>query len=78
MESPHPDERPQKKRRFFQEEESSPVQPVPSQPLHDEELAGFDAGMLQAVVGDLPHATVLKLKEVSSGDVQKGTNQESP
>jgi DNA repair protein RAD5 len=31
MESPHPDERPPKKRRFFAEEDSSPIH-VPSKP----------------------------------------------
>lgn len=102
MESSHPDERPPKKRRFFQEE-SSPVQVPPVRPaspasiaspskLHDsfdsapslpdvsvgnfvdhgDDLAGFDTDMLQAVVGDLPHTTLLKLKDVSNSDVQRG------
>lgn len=80
MESPHPDERPHKKRRFFQEEEeeeeSSVAPPLP-QPSSNGDLAGFDADTLQAVVGNLPHATVLKLKEVSGGDVQRGTDNDS-
>ena len=101
MESPHPDERPQKKRRFFQEESSpvrvSPVRPAspasipspsklqdsfdsaPSLPdislgkePNGKGLDGFDVSMLQAVVGDLPHASLLKLKDASGSDVQRG------
>lgn len=96
MESPHPDERPPKKRRFFTED-SSPVQvrdrprngpprsspPPPSADTvktSDEStntgiLSGgdaFDVGILQAVVGELPAETLQKLKDVSSGDVQRG------
>ncbi|KAJ4352231.1 DNA helicase rad5 [Didymosphaeria variabile] len=98
MESPHPDERPQKKRRFFREE-SSPAQlphvrpaspsklqdsfnsapslskiPVDNVVEHEGDLAGFDANMLQAVVGELPHATLVKLKDVSGSDVQRAVN----
>lgn len=94
MESPHPDERPAKKRRFFAED-SSPVQvrskhrsspplssPQAPSPVHgkDEEgngndavaFDGFDVGMLQAVVGELPFATLQKLKDVSSSNVERG------
>ena len=97
MESPHPDERPAKKRRFFAED-SSPAQTrpkhsnpppqspprAPSSPIrtrtpdgrdgHDAAAAldGFDVGMLQAVVGELPHATLQKLKHVSSSNVERG------
>lgn len=95
MESPHPDERPTKKRRFFTEV-SSPIQ-VRSKPPHSppnspppqpsnavstpdesngsgeqEDADGFDFGMLQAVVGELPDATMQKLKDVSGNDVQRG------
>ena len=88
MESPHPDERPAKKRRFFADN-SSPVKsrrsktpnpPPQSPPRHpdeetggdDAELHGFDVGMLQAVVGELPHSTLRKLKDVSSSNVERG------
>lgn len=95
MESPHPDERPPKKRRFFADN-SSPVRPrrsktpnPPPQPPQappspkrrtDERrgdkdaaaLDGFDVGMLQAVVGELPYATLHKLKDVSSSNVERG------
>ncbi|KAL5418885.1 hypothetical protein PMIN03_000732 [Paraphaeosphaeria minitans] len=103
MESPHPDERPQKKRRFFHEEPSpvqgSPVCPAssasaaspsklddsfdsaPSLPdisLDNAEsarrLEGFDVAMLQAVVGELPHASLLKLKDASGSDVHRAVN----
>ncbi|KAI8931945.1 hypothetical protein NX059_010846 [Plenodomus lindquistii] len=93
MESPHPDERPPKKRRFFTED-SSPVQvrskpprsPAHSPPPHaatpdgrnengDNGAGdGFDFAMLQAVVGELPEATMQKLKDVSAGDVQRAIN----
>ncbi|KAJ4984858.1 DNA repair protein RAD5 [Stagonosporopsis vannaccii] len=97
MESPHPDERPAKKRRFFAED-SSPAQvrskqpdrplqsppQAPSSPTHipDEtngtdgaaEFDGFDVGMLQAVVGELPHTTLQKLKDVSSSNVERAIN----
>lgn len=101
MESPHPDERPQKKRRFFLEDPSpvrlSPVRPAspassaspsklqdsfdsaPSLPdillgsaQNGKGLDGFDVAMLQAVVGELPHASLLKLKDASGSDVQRG------
>jgi DNA repair protein RAD5 len=92
MESPHPDERPPKKRRFFAEEDSSPVQ-VPSKPSDQaphspssptivpdgtitgddaDALDGFDVGMLQAVVGELPSSTLQTLKHVSSSNVERG------
>lgn len=95
MESPHPDERPAKKRRFFTEN-SSPAQirskhynpppqsspQAPSSPVHVSDeikggddaaaLDGFDVGMLQAVVGELPCSTLQKLKDVSSGNVERG------
>ncbi|KAF1966697.1 hypothetical protein BU23DRAFT_543945 [Bimuria novae-zelandiae CBS 107.79] len=104
MESPHPEERPHKKRRFFQEDSSplqvSPVRPAspassipspskasfdsaPSQPdktlakvdgENEGDLGGFDADMLQAVVGELSQMTLLKLKNVSGGDVQRAIN----
>lgn len=109
MESPHPDERPPKKRRFFEDaEDDSPPRIVspdhrpasaspasipspaktsfdsaPSLPdihtannalEHGDNLSGWDADMLQAVVGELPDATLRKLKDVSSGDVQRGSN----
>jgi len=35
---------------------------------------GFDTGMLQAVVGELPDATVQQLKEASGGNVQRAIN----
>ncbi|KAL1597722.1 DNA helicase rad5 [Paraconiothyrium brasiliense] len=104
MESPHPDERPSKKRRFFREG-SSPVQVPPVRPAlpasikppskleepfdsapspsdipadnvveNGGDLAGFDTNMLQAVVGELPHATLVKLKDVSGSDVQRAVN----
>ncbi|KAF2851458.1 hypothetical protein T440DRAFT_498441 [Plenodomus tracheiphilus IPT5] len=93
MESPHPDERPSKKRRFFTED-SSPAQ-VRSKPPHspphspppppqtsderngseeNREGDGFDSTMLQAVVGELPEATMQKLRDVSGGDVQRAIN----
>lgn len=101
MESPHPDERPQKKRRFFQEHSSpvhvAPVRPaspasaaspstlrdsfdsaptLPDIPLghadNEKGLEGFDVAMLQAVVGELPHASLLKLKDASGSHVQRG------
>ena len=91
MESPHPDERPPKKRRFFAEEDSSPVQvrtkpfdqaQAPSSPTivldgtsaGDDagSLDGFDVGMLQAVVGELPSSTLQTLKHVSSSNVERG------
>jgi DNA repair protein RAD5 len=95
MESPHPDEPPAKKRRFFAEDSSPaqirskhrnspPLSPphAPASPVHvkDEErnsndaavLDGFDVGMLQAVVGELPYATLQKLKDVSSSNVERG------
>lgn len=108
MESPHPDERPPKKRRFF--EEASDDAPVHLSPAHrpasaspvsvpspaktsfdsapslpdthvtnngrqdGETLPIWDADMLQAVVGELPDATLRKLKDMSSGDVQRGRN----
>lgn len=95
MESPHPDERPSKKRRFFTET-SSPAQ-LRSNPHHaprhspppQAEAArpdgskgsaehgsgdGFDCAMLQAVVGELPDATMATLKDVSGGDVQRAIN----
>lgn len=97
MESPHPDERPAKKRRFFAED-SSPTQtrstaatpPAQSPPQaapgpgrtsadateeRDDDAAaldGFDVGTLQAVVGELPHSTLQKLKDVSSSNVERG------
>lgn len=96
MESPHPDERPAKKRRFFTED-SSPVQvrskqsdntvpqsppQAPSSPTNSSEgqdggsdavgLDGFDVGMLQAVVGELPQSTLETLKDVSSSNVERG------
>lgn len=92
MESPHPDERPPKKRRFFAEEDSSPVQvrskpsdqapQSPSSPTIVPDgtsagedagsLDGFDVGMLQAVVGELPSSTLQTLKHVSSSNVERG------
>lgn len=92
MESPHPDERPPKKRRFFAEEDSSPVQVrskasdqaprSPSSPTIVPDgtsagddagsLDGFDVGMLQAVVGELPSSTLQTLKHVSSSNVERG------
>ncbi|KAJ4334203.1 DNA helicase rad5 [Didymella glomerata] len=97
MESPHPDEPPAKKRRFFAEDSSPaqirskhrnspPLSPphAPASPVHvkDEErnsndaavLDGFDVGMLQAVVGELPYATLQKLKDVSSSNVERAIN----
>lgn len=97
MESPHPDERPPKKRRFFAEDSSpaqvrskpsnpaplSPQQSPPS-PIQTSDgtdgsqgpgpaaLDGFDVGMLQAVVGELPSSTLQKLKDVSSSNVERG------
>lgn len=94
MESPHPDERPPKKRRFFADD-SSPVQvrSKPSDqapqalssptivPVSDQKrttghdagaLDGFDVGMLQAVVGELPVSTLQTLKHVSSSNVERG------
>ncbi|CAO2655269.1 Nn.00g103330.m01.CDS01 [Neocucurbitaria sp. VM-36] len=99
MDSPHPEERPLKKRRFFAED-SSPAQiraqpphspphsppPVAAQALetldesngrdnqHGQGVDGFDVGMLQAVVGELSHATLQKLKDVSGGDVERAIN----
>ncbi|KAF2437529.1 hypothetical protein P171DRAFT_526764 [Karstenula rhodostoma CBS 690.94] len=104
MESPHPDERPQKKRRFFQEH-SSPVHVPPVRPASPASIAspsklqdsfdsapslpdilvgnatengkgleGFDVAMLQAVVGELPPASLLKLKDASGSDVQRAIN----
>ncbi|KAH9871371.1 hypothetical protein IAQ61_005550 [Plenodomus lingam] len=94
MQSPHPDERPSKKRRFFTEA-SSPAQarstnphspphsPPPPQAASPEksstgadngETHDFDFAMLQAVVGELPEATMHKLKDVSGGDVQRAIN----
>ncbi|KNG52779.1 dna repair protein rad5 [Stemphylium lycopersici] len=93
MQSPHPDERPLKKRRFFTED-SSPVQerskpadpppssPPPPPPQDDEsvpaegetDFGSFDVTMLQAVVGELPNATLKKLKDVSASDVQRAIN----
>jgi hypothetical protein len=35
-------------------------------------LDGFDVGMLQAVVGELPYPTLQKLKDVSSSNVERG------
>jgi len=92
MESPHPDERPVKKRRFFIEDssptqpQSKPFEPPPSSPpphaaetpdeSHgNEEEADFgslDVGMLQAVVGELSHAVLQKLKDVSGSNVERG------
>ena len=94
MESPHPDERPAKKRRFFAEDSSpaqvrskhrsspSPSPPPAPSPVHvkDEQghgdaavaFDGFDVGMLQAVVGELPGATLQRLKDVSSSNVERG------
>lgn len=92
MESPHPDERPPKKRRFFVDDDSSPVQ-VRSKPSEQAPQAlssptivpdgtstgddagaldGFDVGMLQAVVGELPSSTLQTLKRVSSSNVERG------
>ena len=92
MESPHPDERPPKKRRFFVDDDSSPVQ-VRSKPSEQAPQAlssptivpdgtstgddagaldGFDVGMLQAVVGELPSPTLQTLKRVSSSNVERG------
>lgn len=100
MESPHPDERPHKKRRFFTED-SSPIQvrtkqPSPRQqtpppevdshaqaPNEGEQATnavsadGFDVGMLQAVVGELSTSTLLKLKDVSGNNVERGTHAAS-
>ncbi|PVH95751.1 hypothetical protein DM02DRAFT_617679 [Periconia macrospinosa] len=95
MESPHPEERPLKKRRFFAEN-PSPVQKPPIRPVSPhaavppanelspedndagksapQDLDGFDVGMLQAIVGDLPLDTLRKLKDVSGSDVQKAIN----
>ncbi|KAF9700575.1 hypothetical protein EKO04_001832 [Ascochyta lentis] len=90
MDSPHPDERPAKKRRFFAED-SSPAQVrskppphAPSSPIRipDEREQshnaaapdGFDVGMLQAVVGELPSSTLQKLKDVSSSNVERAIN----
>lgn len=97
MESPHPDERPAKKRRFFAENSSpaqvrskhrsspplSPPQASSSAHVKEEEgqgndaaaLDGFDVGMLQAVVGELPYATLQKLKDVSSSNVERGDHR---
>lgn len=36
------------------------------------DFGGFDVDMLQAVVGELPSATLVKLKDVSGSDVQRG------
>jgi DNA repair protein RAD5 len=95
METPHPDERPPKKRRFFAEDSSpvhvSPIRPASPQSSvgsaagaiqvdeieggaqNDDRFGGFDIGTLQAIVGELPSATLEKLKAVSGGDVQRGT-----
>jgi hypothetical protein len=95
MDSPHPDERPAKKRRFFAENSSpaqvrskhrsSPPLSPPQAPSSlvnvkgEDELGndiaaldGFDVGMLQAVVGELPYSTLQKLKDVSSSNVERG------
>ncbi|KAF1829723.1 hypothetical protein BDW02DRAFT_573724 [Decorospora gaudefroyi] len=98
MESPHPDERPLKRRRFFITEDSSPApvrktapSPPPSSPPpqpadaaerrdentsndEDAEFGSFDVGMLRAVVGELPTATMWTLKDASGGDVQRAIN----
>ncbi|OAL46509.1 DNA repair protein-like protein rad5 [Pyrenochaeta sp. DS3sAY3a] len=97
MESPHPDERPMKKRRFFTEDSSpvqvrsrqpdSPPRSPPQDPASPEQrldeststvgggdLGGFDVDMLQAVVGELPSAILVKLKDVSGSDVQRAIN----
>lgn len=76
MESPHPDERPLKKRRFFSDDQP-PVQvpPVPNNADQAEDgtsLDGFDVGTLQAIVGELPLPTLQQLKKVSGSDVQRG------
>ena len=100
MESPHPDERPSKKRRFFTEDSSpacvrtkppdSPPHSPPPQSVQPtgtpdetngdhqpDEADGFDFGMLQAVVGELPETTMQKLKDVSGSDVQRGGQDEA-
>ncbi|KAI4694326.1 hypothetical protein J4E81_006542 [Alternaria sp. BMP 2799] len=93
MESPHPDERPVKKRRFFIEDssppqpESKPIEPPPSSPpLHaadtpdesngneEADFGSFDVGMLQAVVGELSHTVLQKLKDVSGSNVERAIN----
>lgn len=105
MESPHPDERPHKKRRFFAEE-SSPPQVHPIRPASPPSIASpppaipdaaspfnlpnegdrsqdsgdsdsFDTVTLQAIVGELPLATLQKLKAVSGNDVQRGMPETS-
>lgn len=100
------DDRPHKRRRFFENNESSPAvqsiqryssppaassQPsrgIASSPIdlgsddekeyNEAEEDGFDTGLLQAVVGDLPRATMERLKDQSGKDVQRGglNNQE--
>ena len=59
----------------FDSTPSLPDIPLRSDHAADDALHsdGFDAEMLQAVVGDLPHATLLKLKDASGSDVQRGT-----
>lgn len=72
MESPHPDERPAKKRRFFAQD-PSPARTDDEGHANDAAaLDGFDVGMLQAVVGELPYPTLRKLKDASSSDVERG------
>ncbi|KAG9191285.1 DNA repair protein RAD5 [Alternaria panax] len=78
MESPHPEERPKKKPRFFIEPPSSPPK-VPSPPLdgsndEDTDFGSFDVGMLQAVVGNLSILVLRKLKDLSGGNVERAIN----
>lgn len=58
----------------------SPQSPLNSTNVHNGKdgvedavaLDGFDVGMLQAVVGELPSSTLQKLKDVSSSNVERG------
>ncbi|KAH6642128.1 SNF2 family N-terminal domain-containing protein [Boeremia exigua] len=60
-----------------------PPQSLPQAPSRPDEsdggneaadLGGFDVAMLQAVVGELPYATLQKLKDVSSSNVERAIN----
>ncbi|KAH8725824.1 SNF2 family N-terminal domain-containing protein [Phaeosphaeriaceae sp. PMI808] len=83
MQSPHPDERPSKKRRFFAQDSSPAQLPSPqpgsrsqTPPLAADNLEqhGFDVGMLQAVVGELSLPILQKLKDVSGNNVERAIN----
>jgi DNA repair protein RAD5 len=52
------------------------AQPEEDRPDDTGAMDGFDVGMLQAVVGELSAPTLLKLKDVSGNNVERGVQKE--